>query len=310
MEDIAMSITEVKLLGFQSCKEISFVLFALLLTVYILTIFGNFLIITLVYHSKNLHTPMYFFLTQLSISDIIITTDIAPNFLHILLHEGATMSLTGCIVQQYIFDVMECMECLLLTVMSYDRYLAICNPLHYMSIMNELFCIKLIIIAWFLSFCSMLTATVTVSFLDFCGPNIIDHFFCDFSPVLSLSCSETFWVQFEIIVNSVPFLFLPFFIIIISYGYIIFTILKIPSSTGKQKAFSTCSSHLTVVCIFYITLIVIYDLPTSGQSLTISKLASLLYTMGTPLMNPIIYSLRNRDIKIAFAELRNSFVRV
>ncbi|XP_077329828.1 olfactory receptor 10A7-like [Lithobates pipiens] len=301
-------ITEVILLGFQSSKEIRIVLFILLLIVYVLTLFGNLLIITLVYYNKALHTPMYFFLAQLSLSDMLLTTDIAPFLLYTLLHEGGTMSFTGCIFQQHIFDIIESTECLLLTVMSYDRYLAICNPLHYTSIMNELFCIILTIISWLFSILTTVIAAITIAYLDFCGPNIIDHLFCDVSPVLKLSCSDTFWVQLDMILNSVPLLFLPFLIIIISYTYIIFTILKIPSNTGKQKAFSTCSSHLMVVCIFYITLIVIYDLPTSGQSLTIRKLVSLIYTVGTPLLNPIIYSLRNKDIKIAFAKLKNSFV--
>ncbi|XP_040197792.1 olfactory receptor 10A7-like [Rana temporaria] len=301
-------ITEVILLGFQSSKEVSIVLFILLLIVYVLTLFGNVLIITLVYYNEALHTPMYFFLTQLSLSDILLTTDIAPFLLYTLLHDGGTMSFTGCIFQQYIFDIIESAECLLLTVMSYDRYLAICNPLHYSSIMNEFLCIILTMISWLFSILTTLIAAITIAYLNFCGPNIIDHFFCDVSPVLKLSCSDTFWVQLDMILNSVPLLFLPFLIIIISYTYIIFTILKIPSNTGKQKAFSTCSSHLTVVCIFYVTLIVIYDLPTSGQSLTIRKLVSLIYTVGTPLMNPIIYSLRNKDIKIAFAKLQNSFV--
>ncbi|XP_077329827.1 olfactory receptor 10A7-like [Lithobates pipiens] len=301
-------ITEVILLGFQSFKAINIVLFILLLVVYVLTLFGNLLIITLVYYNKTLHTPMYFFLTQLSLSDILLTTDIAPNLLQMLIHENGKISFTGCIFQQYIFDVMESSECLLLTVMSYDRYMAICNPLHYTTMMNELLCIILIIISWLFSIFSMLIVAILIAYLDFCGPNIIDHFFCDVSPVLKLSCSDTFWVQLDTMLNSVPLLFLPFIIIIISYTYIIFTILKIPSNTGKQKAFSTCSSHLMVVCIFFVTLIIIYDLPTSGQSLTIRKLVSLIYTVGTPLLNPIIYSLRNKDIKFAFAKLRNDFV--
>ncbi|XP_077326916.1 olfactory receptor 10A7-like isoform X2 [Lithobates pipiens] len=303
--------TEVILLGFRSSKETSIVLFIFLLIVYILTLFGNLLIITLVCYNKTLHIPMYFFLIQLSISDILLTTDIAPNLLHMLLHKSGKISFTGCIFQQYIFDVMECTECLLLTVMSYDRYLAICNPLHYTSIMNEVFCIKLIICTWLLSIGAMMISSITIAYLDFCGPIIIDHFFCDVSPVLKLSCSYTFLAklaQFEILLYSVPFILLPFITIIISYSYIIFSILRIPSNTGKKKAFSTCSSHLTVVCIFYVTLIVIYAFPASGQSLTIRKLVSLIYTVGTPLMNPIIYSLRNRDIKIAFAKLRNGLV--
>ncbi|CAI9619170.1 unnamed protein product [Staurois parvus] len=303
------TITEVILLGFQSSRETSIVLFILLLIVYILTLFGNLLIITLVYYHKTLHTPMYFFLIQLSLSDILLTTDIAPNLLHTLLHGGGTMSFTGCIFQQYVFDVMEAAECLLLTVMSYDRYLAICNPLHYSYLMSEVFCINLTIFTWLLSIGSMLISTITIASLDFCGPNIIDHFFCDFSPVVKLSCSDTFLVELEITFYSIPFILLPFFIITISYTYIIFTILKIPSNTGKQKVFSTCSSHLLVVCLFYGTLIVIYVSPTSGQSLTIHKLLSLVYTVGTPLMNPIIYSLRNRDIKMAFAKAWQTITR-
>ncbi|KAM5171594.1 olfactory receptor 13A1-like [Mantella aurantiaca] len=220
------------------------------------------------------------------------------------------MSFIGCIFQQYIFDVMECVECLLLTVMAYDRYLAICKPLHYTSMTSGLFYINLTIVSWLFSNCTMVIHAITIACLDYCGLNVIDHFFCDVSPMLNLSCSDTFWVQLEMMINSIPFLFLPFLIIMISYSYVISTILKITSSAGKEKAFSTCSSHLMVVCIFYVTLIVIYDLPTSGHSLTVRKIASLLYTVGTPLINPIIYSLRNRDIKIAFAELGKCFVNL
>ncbi|XP_073479914.1 olfactory receptor 10A3-like [Aquarana catesbeiana] len=301
-------IKEVIFLGFQSSKDTNIFVFIIFLIVYILTVAGNLLLITLVSYNKTLHTPMYFFLSQLSLSDIMLTTDISPNFLYIILYEGGTMNFTNCIFQYYIFVMAECTECLLLTVMSYDRYLAICNPLHYIIIMDEPFCIKLTIFSWLVSICFMMISTITIATLDFCGPNIIDHFFCDVSPLLKLSCSDTFLVQLEMILLSVPILFLPFLFIVISYIFVIFTILNIPSSTGKQKAFSTCSSHLMVVSIFYVTLIVIYDLPTSGQSLTVSKLMSLLYTVGTPLMNPIIYSLRNNDMKIAFAKLGNHHV--
>ncbi|KAM5171595.1 olfactory receptor 2G3-like [Mantella aurantiaca] len=277
---------------------------------YILTLVGNLLIVTLVSYSKNLHTPMYFFLTQLSLSDIMLTTDITPNLLYILLHKGGTIDFSNCFFQFYIFVMTECTECLLLTVMSYDRYLAICNPLHYINIMNELLCKKLASLSWLLGIGSMMIGAVTVAGLDFCGPNIIDHFFCDVTSLIKLSCSDTFLVQLEMVLLSVPFIFFPFLFIMISYVFVIFTILKIPSNTGKKKAFSTCSSHLMVVSIFYITLIVIYDLPTSGQSLTVSKLMALLYTVGTPLINPIIYSLRNKDMKIAFSKLRNNILNL
>ncbi|XP_068129375.1 olfactory receptor 11L1-like [Hyperolius riggenbachi] len=288
------------LLGFQNSQHIGVCLFILILVLYILTLCGNLLIIILVSYSQTLHSPMYFFLTQLSISDILLTTDISPNLLYVTLQHGEAMTFTSCIVQYYFFVMTECSECLLLMIMSYDRYLAICNPLHYVYIMNRSFCIKLVTLSWLFSIFTMMISTITIAFLDFCGPNIIDHIFCDVSALLKLSCSDTFLVQLEMLLLSVPVLFLPFLLIMISYTYIAFTILKIPTETGKEKAFSTCSSHLSVVSIFYITLIVIYDLPSDGQSLTLSKTLSLLYTVGTPLINPIIYSLRNKEIKKTF----------
>nr|DBA29667.1 TPA: hypothetical protein GDO54_005731 [Pyxicephalus adspersus] len=278
-------------------------LFTLIFVIYILTLCGNLLIITLVSYSKILHTPMYFFLTQLSLSDIILTTDICPNLLYIVVNENGTMSFTSCIFQHYIFATTECLECLLLTVMAYDRYLAICHPLHYTSIMNMLFCIQLVAMSWLLSIIIMMISTVTIACLEFCGPNTIDHFFCDALPLLHLSCSDTSLIQIEMILISVAVLFLPFLFIIISYSKVICTILKITSTAGKHKTFSTCSSHLTVVSIFYVTLIFTYGLPTKGQLLSISKLESLFYTVGAPLLNPIIYSLRNKDMKITFIKL-------
>ncbi|XP_068129379.1 olfactory receptor 1496-like [Hyperolius riggenbachi] len=295
-------ITEVILLGFQSSQVVRIFLFALIFVIYICALCGNLLIITLVFYSKTLHTPMYFFINQLSISDIMLTSDIAPNYLYTMHQENRTMSFTKCISQQYIFAVTEGSECLLLTVMSYDRYMAICNPLHYNLIMSPLFCTKLSIITWLLSIFLMMISTITMACLNFCGPNIVDHFYCDVLPLLRLSCSDTFVVQLEIVLSSMVVLFLPFFFIILSYSYIITTILKIPSTVGKQKAFSTCSSHLIVVSIFYVTLICTYVLPTS-RSFNLNKLLSLLYTLGTPLINPMIYSLRNKDIKTTFEKV-------
>ncbi|KAM9312265.1 olfactory receptor 10A7-like [Gastrophryne carolinensis] len=301
-------ITEVILLGFQISEEFRILLFNFFFIIYSLTLFGNVLIITLVSYSQTLHTPMYFFLTQLSISEIIMTTDILPNFLFNILQKGGSMSLTNCILQLYLFLVMECFECLILTAMSYDRYLAICRPLHYTSIMNKVLCIQLAITFWLMSIFSMMLLIATIACLDFCHFNVIDHFFCEIPPVLKLSCSDLSMVHLEITLLTVPILFLPFTLIVISYSYVIFTILKIPSTTSKQKAFSTCSSHLTVVAIFYITLICIYAIPSNKLSLTESKLISLLYSVGTPLINPIIYSLRNKDMKTAFKKLISQLV--
>ncbi|CAI9603748.1 unnamed protein product [Staurois parvus] len=301
-------ITDVTLLGFQTSKVVSIFLFTLILVIYISTLCGNVLIITLVSYSNVLHTPMYFFLTQLSLSDIILTTDICPN-LHIVVQEDGTMSFRGCVLQHYIFAMTECSECLLLTVMAYDRYLAICKPLHYTSIMDKLFCIKLASVSWLLGIIIMMISTVTIACLDFCGPNIIDHFFCDALPLLNLSCSDTSEVENTRVFLGIPVLFLPFIFIMCSYMYVIITIMKIPSTDGKKKAFSTCSSHLTIVCIFYTSLISMYGLPTSGSSSDISKVISILYTVGTPLINPIIYSLRNKDIKVASDKIISHFVK-
>ncbi|XP_068129381.1 olfactory receptor 6B1-like [Hyperolius riggenbachi] len=299
-------VTEVILLGFGRLENIRFLVFLLLLVSYCMAICGNLMIIILVSCSKNLQSPMYFFLTNLSFSDLMLTTDIVPNLLHIVLHETGRMGFVGCVFQLNFFIFSECSECFVLTVMSYDRYSAICHPLHYTSVMNFSSCVKLTGFSWLLSIFAMLMSTITIICLNFCGPNTVNHFFCDVTPVLKLSCSDISMVQLAMVCLGVPTLLLPLFYVVVSYSYVIFTILKIPSSTGKQKAFSTCSSHLTVVCLFYATLISIYGLPTRGQLLNISKLLSLLYTLGTPLLNPVIYTLRNKEINIAFQKLVNN----
>ncbi|XP_075715838.1 olfactory receptor 5G9-like [Rhinoderma darwinii] len=284
------------LLGFQVSQCLRIFLFCLLLVVYCGTICGNLLIITLVSTSKNLHTPMYFFISQLSISDILLPTNIVPKMLSILLNNGGTITFAGCITQFYFFCGSEIFECLLLTVMSYDRYLAICNPLSYNSIMTSVYCGKLSVVTWLLGFSFALTEAITISTLTFCGPNIIDHFFCDLLPLLEIPCSDTLFVQIEIFLLSIPSVFIPTTIIIFSYVNIVLAIIRIPLNSGRQKAFSTCSSHLTVVSIFYWTMFCVYIVPSKGQTLTVSKVLSLLYTIFTPMINPIIYSLRNKEI--------------
>ncbi|XP_075061762.1 olfactory receptor 1500-like [Mixophyes fleayi] len=293
------SVTEFILLGFQGSQNVRIIFFILFLVIYCVTVCGNLLIITLVSYNKNLHSPMYFFLTQLSMNDILLTTDIVPNMLYILLNEKGKISFVACVTQFYFFCASEASECLLLTVMSYDRYLAICHPLRYASIMDSAYCLKLAIISWMLSFSIILIDTITTSMLQFCGPNIIDHFFCDLVPLLEISCSDTNIVQIEVYLLSVNVVIIPCIIIIVSYVNILHSILRTPSNTVRQKAFSTCSSHLTVVSIFFGTLFGVYVLPTKGQFLNISKILSLIYTVVTPLINPIIYSLKNKDIKKA-----------
>ncbi|XP_075200212.1 olfactory receptor 1500-like [Anomaloglossus baeobatrachus] len=294
-------VTELIILGFQVSPNLRILLFCLFLVVYCLIICGNLLIITLVSTSKNLHTPMYYFISQLSFSDILLTSDIVPNMLHVLLNSWGKITFTGCITQFYFFCSSVVFECFLLALMSFDRYVAICNPLRYTSIMTNHHCVLLAIFCWLFGFSITLIYVITTAMLNFCGPNVIDHLFCDLDPLLELACSDTFIVNLEIYLVSFPIVILPTTVIVASYIYIVFTVLKIPSSTGRQKAFSTCCSHLTVVSIFYGTLFGVYVVPTKGRTLTMNKILSLLYTVLTPLVNPIIYSLRNEDIKKALS---------
>ncbi|KAM9312193.1 olfactory receptor 11A1-like [Gastrophryne carolinensis] len=286
------------LLGFpQVSGYYTFCLFFLIFTIYLLTLTINSLIIALVFIKQQLHTPMYFFLQQLSIVEIIFLTVIIPNMLYVIWMEGATISISSCITQTYLYAAVGCAECHLLAIMSYDRYLAICNPLRYTTIMNVKYQQGLVIYCWVFGF---LLTQVTLNFLcqlDFCGPNVIDHFFCDLVPFVELSCSLTFAFQMAILVLSIPLMVVPFILVIVSYTYVFVTILGISSATGRKKAFSTCSSHLIVVTMYYGTLISIYLVPANGHSLTINKVLSFLYLVVTPLFNPVIYSLRNQEMR-------------
>ncbi|XP_063785622.1 olfactory receptor 11L1-like [Pseudophryne corroboree] len=289
------NLTYILLLGFPNLHSFNILLFLILLLLYCVTICGNVVIIVLVSVSNNLHSPMYFFITQVSVLDILRITDIVPNLLHIVLHDDATMSLAACLSQMIAFANIETSECLILAVMSYDRYLAICNPLRYNAIINKVFCVTSLIASWSLSFFSMLDSEINICQIDFCRPNVIDHFFCDLSPVLDLSCSDT-----SLIRNQASLL--------VSYLYIITTILIIRSISGRHKAFSTCSSHLTVVCIFFGSLLSIYLVPATGQLSATKKTLSLLYTVVTPLINSFIYSLRHKDFKEAFEKCKRKLI--
>ncbi|KAM9312093.1 olfactory receptor 10A7-like [Gastrophryne carolinensis] len=301
-------IITIHLLGFQPPRNITVLVFCILLLISSVTICGNLLIIAVVSYSKALHCPMYFFLSQLSVLDILVVIDILPNMLHNILTKKTILSFSACITQFYFFALTEHLECLLLTVMSYDRYLAICKPLHYTLIMTHQVCWKMATTCWVLAIGIVLNDTLSILKLQFCGPNIIDHFFCDFDPILKLSCTETSMVQLDVKLFGTIVTIIPFCIIIVSYIYIIVTIFAIPSITGRQKAFSTCSSHLAVVSIFYGALVSVYLVPHRGQLQYSSKFLSLLYTVVTPLMNPIIYSLRNKDLKNGITKFSLKFM--
>ncbi|KAM9312095.1 olfactory receptor 11L1-like [Gastrophryne carolinensis] len=294
------------LMGFPGLGNFTFLLYFFILVIYCLSVCGNIIIIILILLSKNLHSPMYIFISQVSILDILVTTDVVPNMLQIILNEGGTISLSGCITQFFFFANAEVSECLILMVMSYDRYLAICNPFHYSSIVNNAFCIKSLLVTWLLSSFMTLSNAIAMCNLTFCGQNIIDHFFCDFTPLVKLSCSDTSFINGQTAFICFVVIICPFIIIVISYMYIVFTIVNIPSITGRQKAFSTCSSHLTVVSLFYGTLIAVYVVP-PGPFL--GKILSLFYTLTTPVLNPLIYSLRNKDFKEAFRKCKQHFCR-
>ncbi|XP_040187662.1 olfactory receptor 11A1-like [Rana temporaria] len=303
MQKNQSSVLFFQLLGFQNAQSLRIPLFCIFLIIYIVILSGNFLIMMLVLLSEKLRSPMYFFLSHLSLCEVFCTTNIIPNMLHILLIEVVSIPVVECFLQFYLFGCSTCTESFLLTVMSYDRYLAICYPLHYLSIMGVQLRLHLVAWSWLLGFCVTLIPGILVSTLEYCGPNTIDHFFCDLAPFLKLSCSDVYFVETEIIVCSIPIILFPFLFIMMTYVNIFLTILKIPSKAGRQKAFSTCSSHLIVVCTYYGTLIIVYMVPTKGHFTGINKALSLLYIVVTPFFNPIIYSLRNKELQVVMQKM-------
>ncbi|XP_077169525.1 olfactory receptor 6B1-like [Paroedura picta] len=301
-------VSEFILLGFGDISDFQILLFFAFLVIYIVTMAGNLLIVALVAADRHLHTPMYFFLGNLSCLETCYISTIWPRMLDSLVTGHKSMWVTSCFAQLYFFGGLATAECYLLAAMSYDRYLAICQPLRYATLMDVRSCLQLASGSWIIGF---MVNSVTIYFMSqliFCGPNIIDHFFCDFSPLLQLSCSNTLNIQLLIFILSALFGLFPFLLTLISYSCIIETILRIPSSVGRKKAFSTCSSHLIVVTLFYGTIVIVYVVPKSNTLRELNKVSSVFYTILTPLVNPFVYSLRNKDIKQALKKILQHFV--
>ncbi|NXE28983.1 O1020 protein, partial [Ardeotis kori] len=302
------AVTEFILLGFGNGPELDSLIFLMFLLIYIVTITGNIFIILLMVADRPLHTPMYFFLGNLACLEICYSSNILPRMLLSYLGGDRSISVNGCFTQYYFFGCLAAAECYLLAAMSYDRYLAVCKPLHYPSQMNGKLCLQLGGASWISGFLSNSILTFLISNLDFCGPNEIEHFFCDSFPIIKLSCSNTHVAGLVISlvagVCSLP----PFLLTFSSYIYIIITVMRIPSTTGRKKAFSTCSSHLIVVILFYWSILFVYVLPHHDTQISLNKIFSVFYTILTPLVNPLIYSLRNKEVKEALQKQKNKFL--
>ncbi|XP_021012091.1 olfactory receptor 10AG1-like isoform X1 [Mus caroli] len=294
------------LLGFSDVPNLQEFLFGLFLMVYLIILMGNSLIIIIIRADPSLQTPMYFFLGNFSFLEMCYVSVTLPRLLTDLYRQDRIISFMACGTQMYFFLIFGATECFILTAMAYDRYVAICNPLLYPLIMNNSLCIQLAAGCWISGVPVHIGFTYWIFSLPFCGSNQLNHFFCDIPPVLTLACGDTFMIEMIIYVIALLVVTIPFMLILASYVKIISSILKLPSATGRAKAFSTCSSHLIVVALFFGSGIITYLRPKSSHSAGVDKFLSLFYTVVTPMFNPMIYCLRNKDVMIA---LKKYFLR-
>ncbi|XP_058401887.1 olfactory receptor 5P1 [Diceros bicornis minor] len=301
------SVTEFVVLGLTRDLTLCVIFFVTFLGVYVATLVGNISIITLIRSCSQLHTPMYLFLSHLAFVDIGYSTSVTPVMLVGFLGHGMALPVTGCEAQLCFVVTFGTAECFLLAAMAYDRYVAICSPLLYSTHMSPRICVLLVAASYLGGCVNAWTFASCLLSLSFCGPNQIDHFFCDFSPLLKLSCSDISTIQIIPSISSGSIIVVTVFVIALSYIYILTTILKMHSTEGRHKAFSTCTSHLTAVTLYYGTITFIYVMPKSSYSTDQNKVVSLFYTVLIPMLNPLIYSLRNRDVKEA---LRKVTVRI
>ncbi|XP_057556013.1 putative olfactory receptor 2B8 [Hippopotamus amphibius kiboko] len=299
----ASSFTGFILLGFSDRPQLEPVLFVVLLIFYTFTLLGNTTIIALSRVDPHLHTPMYFFLSNLSFVDLCYTTSIVPQLLVNLSGADKSVSFGGCVAQLYISLGLGGTECILLGVMAFDRYAAVCRPLHYTVIMHPRLCALMACASWITGFANSLLQTVLIFLLPLCERNKLDHFFCEIPPFLRLACTDITTNEYEIFFVSVIILFIPVTLIMFSYGRIVRAVLRIKSTAGQRKVFGTCGSHLTVVSLFYGSAICVYLQPSSSTSKNQGKFISLFYTIVIPMINPLIYTLRNKDVKGAMKKV-------
>nr|XP_014707426.2 olfactory receptor 2G2-like [Equus asinus] len=305
----ASSLTGFILLGFSDYPQLQEPLFAVILILYLLTIVGNTTIILVSHVEPKLHTPMYFFLSHLSFLDLCFTSSVIPQLLVNLWDPMKTITYGGCVVQLCVSLALGSTECVLLAVMSYDRYVAICRPLQYTALMHPCLCIALATLAWLSGVATTLIQSTLTLQLPFCGHRQVDHFFCEVPVLIKLACVDTTFNEAVLFVAAVLFLIVPVSFILVSYGYIAQAVLKIKSTTGRRKAFGTCSSHLMVVTIFYGTIIFMYLQPAKSRSKDQGKFVSLCYAVVTPMLNPLIYTLRNKEVKAALRKILCALVR-
>ncbi|XP_047685302.1 olfactory receptor 13F1-like [Prionailurus viverrinus] len=303
------SVTVFFLLGFSHYPKVEVIVFVLCLLMYLITLLGNIILISITILDSHLHKPMYFFLSNLSFLDIWYTSSAFTPMLTNFVTGENTISFIGCVAQMYFSLAMGATECVLLSLMAYDRYVAICNPLRYPIIMNKKVCLQIAAGSWLTGYLTTLVETVFVMQLSLCGHNTINHFACEILAVLKLVCVDTSMVELLMLVITTLILPMPVLLICISYAFILSNILRISSVGGRSKAFSTCAAHLTVVVLFFGTALSMYLKPLAVDSQEIDKFIALVYGGLTPMLNPIIYSLRNKEVKAAMKRLliRNPF---
>uniref|UniRef100_A0A667GCS5 Olfactory receptor n=1 Tax=Lynx canadensis TaxID=61383 RepID=A0A667GCS5_LYNCA len=290
-------VKEFILLGFTADLWLQRVLFVIFLTIYVISLSGNITLICLIGADSQLHTPMYFFIGNLSFLDLWYSSVYAPQILMTCAAEDKSISFAGCLAQFFFSAGLAYSECYLLAAMAYDRYTAISNPLLYFQAMSSSICVQLATISWSSSFVSSMVINVLTLSLPYCGPNVLNHFFCEVPSVLRLACTDTSFTELVVFIFSIIIVFIPFLLIVVSYARILLSVLRIRSASGRHKALSTCASHLTVVALFYGTAIFMYMRPQSKSSRAGGKIIAVFYTVITPMLNPLIYSLRNQDVK-------------